>query len=122
MNTKFNLGSVEVKVPAGEYNPEINVAIKDVSYEVTDLSLTEYGAVFKGIFVEATKAIKDFGALQEEQRQKQFEREQALHEMRMQEIATQAKRDEEREARRFARFNSPEQELASELACAPTNV
>lgn len=122
MNTKFNLGSVEVKVPAGEYNPEINVAIKDVSYEVTDLSLTEYGAVFKGIFVEATKAIKDFGALQEEQKQKEFERQQALHEMRMQEIAARAKADEEREARRLSRFTSPEQELSTELACAPAHV
>lgn len=104
MNTKFNLGSIEVKVPAGEFNPEINVAIKDISYEVTDMSLTEYGAVLKTLLSEGTSALKDFAKLQEESKQREFEREQMKYEMRMQEIKAQTERDKARDERRRTMF------------------
>lgn len=60
MNTKFNLGTLEVKIPAGECNPEINVALKEVTFEVTDLSLTEYAGVMKTIISEVGSQVKDF--------------------------------------------------------------
>lgn len=124
MNTKFNLGSIEVKVPQTEDTPEINISIKDMSYEVTDMSLTEYGSVFKSIFTEGVQAVKEFSALQEKQRQTQFEREQAVHEMRMAEITAQAKRDAER--RTSLTFGQEvEQELEkkpSSLGVAPVSI
>jgi hypothetical protein len=89
MNLKFNLGTVDVNVPAGEMNPEMNLAIRDVTYEITDLSLTEYGAVIKTVVCEANSMVKDFGKLHEESKQRDFEREQMRHEMRMQELKAQ---------------------------------
>jgi hypothetical protein len=86
MNTKFNLGAIEIKIPAGESNPEINFALKDMSYEVTDMSLTEYAGVLKVIFSEAASAMKEFGKMHEESKQCDFQREQTRHETRRQEI------------------------------------
>jgi hypothetical protein len=97
MNQKFNLGSFEVKVSAGESNPEINLAVKDITVEVTDLSLTEYATVLKTMIFEVGSQIKEFGKMQEEasskdferrqqDEEKEFEREIQRHEMRMKEI------------------------------------
>lgn len=58
INTKFNLDSVDVKIPAGEDNPEINVSIKDLSYEVTNMSLFEYEYVLKSITRETKRFSK----------------------------------------------------------------
>lgn len=96
MNTNFKLGSFDVKIPAGDCNPEINVSLKDVSIEVTDLSLTEYAGVMKTLISEVGSQIKEFGRMQEESSLKAHERREALaeaehkrqislHEMRMKE-------------------------------------
>jgi hypothetical protein len=65
MQTKFNLGSIDVKVPAGADNPEINISFKDVSFEVNDLSLTEYGMVLKSLITETSSVVRDFHDMKE---------------------------------------------------------
>jgi len=37
MQMKFHVGSVEVRIPSNEYTPEINVSLKDISYEVSNV-------------------------------------------------------------------------------------
>ena len=81
------------------------------------MSLTEYGAVFKSIFTEGVKAIKEFGVLQEEQNQKKFDHEKAVHEMRMAEITAQAKRDADR--RSYLSFG---QQIEKELEEKPSSL
>jgi acetylglutamate synthase len=90
MNVKFNLEAIEVNIPAGEYNPEINVALKGLTYEVTDMSLTEYTQLWKMLITEGSNMIKEFARVQEEVAQAQFEREQKKHAMRMEEIRASA--------------------------------
>ena len=92
MNIKLNLESIEVNIPKGEFNPEINAALKGFSYEVTDLSLTEYTQLWKMLIVEGSNVIKDLVRMHEEAAQAQFEREQKKHEMRMEEIRASASR------------------------------
>lgn len=86
MKIKFNLGAIDLNIPAGEQNPEIRLEMKDISYEVDDLSLTEYGSVLKGIVAEAGALMKEFHELQQDDSEKSFDREQIRHEMRMKEI------------------------------------
>ncbi|MNF09141.1 hypothetical protein D3C80_2097300 [compost metagenome] len=55
--------------------------MKDVSYEVTEMSITEYGTVAKNLLTEILPAIKDFARLQEEMKDRDLERQQKIHEM-----------------------------------------
>lgn len=96
MNTKFNLGSVVVRIPSGNDNPEINVSIEDISFEVEDMSLTEYGSVLKTLIVEGTQAIKDIGKAKEEYEKKSHERQKELIELRIKEQETRNARFQEK--------------------------
>jgi hypothetical protein len=92
MNTKFNIGSIEIKVPAGEDNPEINMSLKEMSYEVTDLSLTEYGSVLKSVLSEGRSLYKEILQYQDDIKCKDFARQEHMHKLKMKENAAVAER------------------------------
>lgn len=86
MNVKFQLEAVELKVQESEHNPEFNVTLKGLTYEVTDMSLTEYIQLWKMLITEGGNMIKEFGRMQEEIAQAKFEREQKERQLRISEI------------------------------------
>lgn len=86
MNIKFNLGNINVKVAESEHSPEINAQVENITYEVTELSLTEYGSVLKTVAVEVGSLMKEFGKIQQESEDKDLARQERIHAMRMEEI------------------------------------
>lgn len=95
MNAKFNLGNVSVSIPAGDLNPEINVSISDVSYEITDMSLTEYGSVLKSVLGEVRSLALELNEMNQKSHQEDLERHERIHEMRMAEMnqATKSRKE-----------------------------
>jgi hypothetical protein len=71
MNSKFNLGSVELKIPANDHTPEINLSVKDISYEVSDMSITEYAGFMKTVITEVKDAAKEFASFQMQAQQQE---------------------------------------------------
>ncbi|PVC75026.1 hypothetical protein C2I27_03830 [Priestia megaterium] len=86
MNIKFNLGNINVKVGETEHSPEINAQVENITYEVTELSLTEYGSVLKTVAGEVGSLMKEFNKIQQESQDKELERQERIHAMRMEEI------------------------------------
>lgn len=86
MNIKFQLEAVELKVPESQHTPEFNVALKGLTYEVTDMSLTEYAQLCKMLITEGINIIKELELIQEEIAQAKFEREQKERQLRISEI------------------------------------
>lgn len=74
MNIKLNLGEIDINLQEGDVTPSGSVKLKDISYEVTDLSLTEYGSVLKGLLTEASGILKDFSKIQSDMKEAEFER------------------------------------------------
>lgn len=85
MNTSFKIGSLVVRVPVGKDNPEINVSLEEISFEVTDMSLTEYATVLKTLLTDGAQVIKEIGKEREEYEIKRFEREEKLIQLRIKE-------------------------------------
>lgn len=94
MNAKFNLGNISVSIPAGDLNPEINVSISDVSYEVTDMSLTEYGSVLKSLMTEVRSFAFELSELNHDNHKKDLEYHERIHEMRMAEMRQASQKDD----------------------------
>lgn len=82
MNIKFNLGEINVNLEENDVVPAGDITIKEISYEVTDLSLSEYGSVLKSLLTEGLSAVKEINVLQEQSKEADFKRDIQLIEAR----------------------------------------